>query len=109
MTDTDDKSGDGLALQEAKPALKRPDMYRVLLINDDYTPMDFVIMLLQSVFRKDHESATQIMMHVHTKGVGVCGAYTREVAETKVRQVMDLSQQGQHPLQCTMEPDESED
>ena len=109
MTDTDDKSGDGLALQEAKPALKRPDMYRVLLINDDYTPMDFVIMLLQSVFRKDHESATQIMMHVHTKGVGVCGAYTREVAETKVRQVMDLSQQGQHPLQCTMEPDESDD
>lgn len=83
-------------------------MYRVLLINDDYTPMDFVIMLLQSVFRKDHDAATQIMMHVHTKGVGVCGAYTREVAETKVRQVLDLSQQGQHPLQCTMEPDESE-
>ena len=109
MTDTDDKSGDGLALQEAKPALKRPDMYRVLLINDDYTPMDFVIMLLQSVFRKDHEAATQIMMHVHTKGVGVCGAYTREVAETKVRTVMDLSQQGEHPLQCTMEPDESDD
>ena len=109
MTDTDHKSGDGLALQEAKPALKRPDMYRVLLINDDYTPMDFVIMLLQSVFRKDHEAATQIMMHVHTKGVGVCGAYTREVAETKVRQVMDLSQQGEHPLQCTMEPDESDD
>jgi ATP-dependent Clp protease adaptor protein ClpS len=109
MTDTDHKSGDGLALQEARPALKRPDMYRVLLINDDYTPMDFVIMLLQSVFRKDHEAATQIMMHVHTKGVGVCGAYTREVAETKVRQVMDLSQQGEHPLQCTMEPDESDD
>jgi len=108
MTDRDHNSGDGLALQEAKPALKRPDMYRVLLINDDYTPMDFVIMLLQSVFRKDHEAATQIMMHVHTKGVGVCGAYTREVAETKVRQVMDLSQQGEHPLQCTMEPDESD-
>ena len=108
MTDRDHNSGDGLALQEAKPALKRPDLYRVLLINDDYTPMDFVIMLLQSVFRKDHEAATQIMMHVHTKGVGVCGAYTREVAETKVRQVMDLSQQGEHPLQCTMEPDESD-
>ena len=108
MTDSDHKSGDGLALQEARPALKRPDMYRVMLINDDYTPMDFVIMLLQSVFRKDHEAATQIMMHVHTKGVGVCGAYTREVAETKVRQVMDLSQQGEHPLQCTMEPDESD-
>lgn len=105
MTDTDHKSGDGLALQEAKPALKRPDMYRVLLINDDYTPMDFVIMLLQSVFRKDHDAATQIMMHVHTKGVGVCGVFTREIAETKVRQVMDLSQQGQHPLQCEMEPD----
>lgn len=105
MTDTDHKSGDGLAVQETKPALKRPDMYKVLLINDDYTPMDFVIMLLQSVFRKDHESATQIMMHVHTKGIGVCGVFTREVAETKVRQVMDLSQKGEHPLQCTMEPD----
>ena len=105
MSDTERKSGDGLAVQEAKPALKRPDMYRVLLINDDYTPMDFVVMLLQSVFSKDHETAQQIMMHVHTKGVGVCGVYTREVAETKVRQVMDLSQQSQHPLQCTLEPD----
>ncbi|HEC26466.1 MAG TPA: ATP-dependent Clp protease adapter ClpS [Gammaproteobacteria bacterium] len=105
MTDEDHKSGDGLALQEAKPVLKRPGMYRVLLINDDYTPMDFVIMLLQSVFRKDHDAATQIMLHVHTKGFGVCGVFTREIAETKVRQVMDLSQQGQHPLQCEMEPD----
>jgi ATP-dependent Clp protease adaptor protein ClpS len=105
MADTDQKSADGLAIQEARPALKRPDLYRVLLLNDDYTPMDFVVMLLQSVFRKDHDEATQIMLHVHTKGVGVCGAYTREVAETKVRQVMDLSQKGQHPLQCTMEPD----
>jgi len=109
MSDTEQQSGGGLALQEAKPELKRPDMYRVLLMNDDYTPMDFVIMLLQNVFRKDHDAATQIMMHVHTKGVGVCGAYTREVAETKVRQVMDLSLQGQHPLQCTMEPDGTED
>jgi len=108
MTDTDHKSGDGLAVQEAKPALKRPDMYKVLLINDDYTPMDFVIMLLQSVFRLDHESAAQIMMHVHTKGVGICGVFTREVAETKVRQVMDLSQKGEHPLQCTMEPENSD-
>ena len=105
MSDTDHKSADGLAIQEARPALKKPDLYRVLLLNDDYTPMDFVVMLLQSVFRKDHDEATQIMLHVHTKGVGVCGAYTREVAETKVRQVMDLSQKGQHPLQCTMEPD----
>lgn len=105
MADTDHKSADGLAVQEARPALKRPDLYRVLLLNDDYTPMDFVVMLLQSVFRKDHDEATQIMLHVHTKGVGICGAYTREVAETKVRQVMDLSQKGQHPLQCTMEPD----
>ena len=105
MADTDHKSSDGLAIQEARPSLKKPDLYRVLLLNDDYTPMDFVVMLLQSVFRKDHDQATQIMLHVHTKGVGVCGAYTREVAETKVRQVMDLSQKGQHPLQCTMEPD----
>lgn len=105
MADTEHKSADGLAIQEARPKLKRPELYRVLLLNDDYTPMDFVVMLLQSVFRKDHDEATQIMLHVHTKGVGVCGAYTREVAETKVRQVMDLSQKGQHPLQCTMEPD----
>ncbi len=105
MTDVDSDIGDGLALQEAKPALKRPDMYRVLLVNDDYTPMDFVIMLLQNVFRKDHDAATQIMMHVHTRGVGVCGVFTREIAETKVRQVLDLSEQGQHPLQCEMEPD----
>ncbi len=109
MTDVDHNSGDGLALQEAKPALKRPDMYRVLLVNDDYTPMDFVIMLLTSVFHKDPEAATQIMMHVHTKGVGVCGVFTREIAETKVRQVLDLSQQGQHPLHCEMEPDNIDD
>ncbi len=108
MSKTDHKSGDGLALQEAKPALKRPDLYRVLLINDDYTPMDFVIMLLESVFHKESDAATQIMMHVHTRGVGVCGVYTREIAETKVRQVMDLSQQGEHPLQCEMEPDNLE-
>ncbi len=105
MSDSDHKSGEGLAVQEAKPALKKPALYRVLLINDDYTPMDFVVMLLQSVFSKDHETATKIMMHVHTKGVGVCGVYTREVAETKVRQVLDLSQKSQHPLQCTMEPE----
>ena len=106
MSDSDHKSADGLVVQEAKPRLKRPDMYRVLLLNDDYTPMDFVVMLLERVFRKDSETATRIMMHVHTKGVGVCGVYTREVAETRVRQVIDIARDSQHPLQCTMEPDD---
>src|ERR1700744_5077498 len=82
---------------------KRPNMYRVLLLNDDYTPMEFVIAILQSFFNKNPEEATQIMLHVHHNGVGECGVYTYEIAETKVAQVMDHARKNQHPLQCIME------
>ena len=95
--------GDGLAVQTAKPKLKRPPLYKVMLLNDDYTPMEFVIQVLETFFRMDHEKATQIMLHVHTRGVGVCGVYTKDIAETKVQQVNDYSRNNQHPLLCTME------
>lgn len=85
------------------PKTKRPSLYKVLLLNDDYTPQEFVVWLLQSVFKKGAEDAVRIMMHVHQNGVGVCGVYTYEIAETKVAQVMELSRRNQHPLQCTME------
>jgi ATP-dependent Clp protease adaptor protein ClpS len=93
----------GLSLQEAKPELKRPPLYKVLLINDDFTPMEFVVQVLETFFRMSREKATQIMLHVHTRGVGVCGVYTRDIAETKVSQVNDYSRSHQHPLLCTME------
>ena len=94
---------DGVIVQEEKPKLKPPPMYKVLLLNDDYTPMEFVVMVLESFFRMDREKATQVMLHVHTRGVGVCGVFTREIAETKVAQVNDYSRANQHPLLCTME------
>ena len=86
-----------------KPKVKKPSMYKVILLNDDYTPMEFVIMVLERFFSKTHDEATHIMLHVHQRGVGVCGVFTYEVAETKVTQVMDLARQNQHPLQCTLE------
>ncbi len=82
---------------------KKPSLYKVLLLNDDYTPMEFVVHVLERFFNKGREEATRIMLHVHQKGVGVCGVYTFEVAETKVTQVMDFARNHQHPLQCTME------
>ncbi len=82
---------------------KKPSLYKVLLLNDDYTPMEFVVLVLERFFGKGREEATRIMLHVHQKGVGVCGVYTFEVAETKVTQVMDFARSHQHPLQCTME------
>jgi ATP-dependent Clp protease adaptor protein ClpS len=82
---------------------KKPSLYKVLLLNDDYTPMEFVVLILQRFFNKGHDEANRIMLHVHHKGVGICGVYTYEVAETKVTQVMDFSRQHGHPLQCTME------
>lgn len=94
---------DGLAVQEAKPKLKRPPLYKVLLMNDDFTPMEFVVHVLEKFFSKGREQATQIMLHVHTRGVGVCGVYSRDVAETKVAQVNDYSKENEHPLKCTME------
>lgn len=86
-----------------RPKTKKPDMYKVLLLNDDYTPMEFVVQIIQDVFHRDRDAATRIMLHVHQKGVGVCGVYTYEVAETKVARVVELARQNQHPLQCTME------
>jgi ATP-dependent Clp protease adaptor protein ClpS len=82
---------------------KKPSMYKVLLLNDDYTPMEFVVHVLERFFNKGRDEATRIMLHVHQKGIGICGVYTFEVAETKVTQVMDFARQHQHPLQCTME------
>ncbi len=87
----------------SKPKAKKPSMYRVIMLNDDYTPMEFVVMVLERFFSKSNDEATQIMLHVHQKGVGVCGVYTYEISETKVTQVMDLARQHQHPLQCTLE------
>ena len=87
----------------AKPKTKKPSMYKVIMLNDDYTPMEFVVLVLERFFSKTSEDATRIMLHVHQKGVGVCGVFTYEVAETKVQQVMDLARQHQHPLQCTLE------
>lgn len=82
---------------------KKPSLYRVLLLNDDYTPMEFVVFVLERFFSKSRSEATRIMMHVHQQGVGVCGVFTYEVAETKVAQVLDLARRNEHPLQCTME------
>ena len=90
-------------ITKTKPQTKRPSLYRVLLLNDDYTPMEFVVHVLERFFNKDQEAAHQIMMHVHQHGIGECGIYTYEVAETKVTQVMDFSRKHQHPLQCVME------
>jgi ATP-dependent Clp protease adaptor protein ClpS len=86
-----------------KPKTKKPSMYKVLMLNDDYTPMEFVVHVLERFFSKSREEATRIMLHVHQKGVGICGVFTYEVAETKVTQVMDLARKHQHPLQCTLE------
>ena len=86
-----------------KPKVKKPSMYKVIMLNDDYTPMEFVVMVLEKFFSKTHDEATHIMLHVHQRGVGLCGVFTYEVAETKVTQVMDLARQHQHPLQCTLE------
>ncbi|NBV75538.1 MAG: ATP-dependent Clp protease adapter ClpS [Methylococcaceae bacterium] len=98
------KDSDGnVALQDAKPELKRPSMYRVLLLNDDFTPMDFVVEILTSFFNMNLERATQVMLQVHTQGIGVCGTYTKDVAETKVHIVNDYSREHHHPLMCTME------
>jgi ATP-dependent Clp protease adaptor protein ClpS len=88
---------------QVKPKTKRPNLYRVLILNDDYTPMEFVVHVLEKFFQKDAEAATKIMLHVHHHGVGECGVFTYEIAETKVTQVMDFARKHQHPLQCVME------
>ena len=93
----------GGILIETKLKTKKPSMYNVLLLNDDYTPMEFVVLVLESVFNKKQEEATQIMLHVHKNGIGVCGIFTYEIAEVKCNTVMDLAKKHEHPLQCTME------
>ena len=98
----DDGSRTGL-VTKTRPKTKKPSLYKVLLLNDDYTPMEFVVHVLQKYFGKNREEAERIMLHVHQKGVGMCGVYTFEIAETKVTQVMDFSRANNHPLQCTME------
>jgi ATP-dependent Clp protease adaptor protein ClpS len=90
-------------ITRTKPQTKKPSLYRVLILNDDYTPMEFVVHVLERFFNKDREAATQIMLHVHHHGIGECGIFTYEVAETKVTQVMDFARKHQHPLQCVME------
>ncbi|MBX9709488.1 MAG: ATP-dependent Clp protease adapter ClpS [Xanthobacteraceae bacterium] len=90
-------------ITKTKPKTKRPSLYRVLILNDDYTPMEFVVHILEKFFQKDAEAATKIMLHVHHHGIGECGIFTYEIAETKVTQVMDFARKHQHPLQCVME------
>ncbi len=97
-----DAPGTGVVIK-TRPKTRKPSMYKVLMLNDDYTPMEFVVHVLERFFNKSREEATRIMLHVHRRGVGVCGVFTYEVAETKVTQVMDLARQHQHPLQCTIE------
>ena len=107
---SDDSEGPGSGngsdtglITKTRTKTKKPSLYKVLLLNDDYTPQEFVVFVLERFFNKGVEEATQIMLHVHHKGVGICGVYTFEIAETKVAQVMDFARQHQHPLQCTME------
>jgi ATP-dependent Clp protease adaptor protein ClpS len=99
----DGDNGDDLAVEEAKPRVKRPPLYHVVLLNDDYTPMDFVVHILEKFFRMDENSATHVMLQVHHQGKGICGTFTREIAETKVAQVNSYARENQHPLLCTME------
>ncbi|MDX1294351.1 MAG: ATP-dependent Clp protease adapter ClpS [Hyphomonas sp.] len=101
----DDGTNFGLSTQ-TRVRTKKPSLYRVLLLNDDYTPMEFVVYVLEQFFNRSREQATRIMLHVHQKGVGLCGVYTYEVAETKVAQVLDLAKRHEHPLQCVMEKDD---
>ncbi len=98
----DDNPASGIMLK-TRPKTKKPSMYKVLLLNDDYTPMEFVVYILERFFSKSRSEATDIMLHVHRRGVGLCGVYTYELAETKVAQVMDFARANEQPLQCTME------
>ena len=105
-SDKEENNNDDLdtgVLLESKLKTKKPSMYNVLLLNDDYTPMEFVIIVLEGIFNKKQEEATQIMLHVHKNGAGLCGTFTYEVAESKCKAVMDIAKKNEHPLQCTME------
>ena len=102
-SEDDDGEGQVGVVTKTRPRTKKPSLYRVLLLNDDYTPMEFVVLIVEQVFNKSREEATSIMWHVHNEGVGECGVYPYEVAETKVTQVMDAARRNSHPLQCVME------
>ena len=99
----DQKHDESVSLQEAASKLKRPPLFKVILLNDDFTPMDFVIHILKSFFNMDEARATRVMLQIHTQGTGVCGIFSRDVADTKVRQVNEFSREHQHPLLCAME------
>ena len=103
MTKKDNMDNDALVLTKSKPKTKKPSMYKVLLLNDDFTPMEFVVLILERFFNADHQRAVSIMLTIHQKGLAVVGVYPHEIAETKVTQVMDFSRKNQHPLQCPME------
>ena len=103
MGNKDIQRDDGLAVQEARPKLKKPPMYQVVLMNDDFTPMEFVVLILERFFTKDRAQATRIMLQVHTNGKGLCGTFVREIAETKVAQVNEYARGNNHPLLCEME------
>jgi ATP-dependent Clp protease adaptor protein ClpS len=104
MSEEDERqTGAGLLVEEAKPRVKRPPLFQVVLLNDDFTPMEFVVDVLERIFNLDRTTATRVMLEVHTRGKGVCGVFTHEIAETKVAQVMTYARQHQHPLLCTME------
>ncbi len=102
MSDENKTISTGIATKE-KIEVQKPKLYKVILLNDDYTPMEFVVMVLEKIFNKKQEEATQIMLHVHKNGIGVCGTFTYEVAESKCKSVMDMAKKNEHPLQCTME------
>jgi ATP-dependent Clp protease adaptor protein ClpS len=105
--DTERGPGGGLVLEEARPELARPALYKVVILNDDYTPMDFVVHVLKSFFSMSEDQATRVMLHVHTRGRGVAGIYTYEIAETKVALVNDFAREHEHPLQSTLEEAEA--
>lgn len=104
-TDRNNEDGQTGVIVRSRTKTKKPAMYKVLMLNDDYTPMEFVVLVLERFFAKNREEATRIMLHVHQRGVGICGVYTYEVAETKVTQTMEFARKHQHPLQCTLEKD----
>ena len=106
MSREENDSDSGLALQESKPELKRPPLFKVVLMNDDYTPMEFVVEVLETFFRMNREQATHVMLTVHTQGKGVCGIFTRDIAETKAAQVNQYARENEHPLLCEIEASE---
>ena len=105
MSDDFEQDHETGVVSRTRPRVAKPPMYKVLILNDDYTPMEFVVLVLMQIFHMSQEKATEVMLHVHQKGVGVCGLYTYEVAETKVMQVLDAARRHEHPLKCTMEQD----